>query len=197
MTEEFKQALKGTVNAKDCRAVIRAVEAVEDYLPKNASSPWPKELRLRHYRAWPTLVAWDGRIGATTTLGHQTQLLLTHFFRLTPNRWGTRERIYYAIGGGKLLKDPASFDVKHQREVIESNFKLYKTIFVGGEQIRLATQDILKMLGTARSLRSKYVTACKVAEYPETQESDLRVVTFYVGAGVYVHILGESLPENE
>lgn len=195
MTEEFKQALKGTVNAKDCRAVIRALEAVEDYLPKDASSPWSKE--LRRYRAWPTLIAWDGRVGATTTLGPKTQILLAHFFRHTPNRWGTRERIYYAIGGGKLLKDPASFDVKHQQEVIESNFKLYKTLLIGSEHIRVASQDILKMLGTARSLRSKYVTACKVAEYPETQESDLRVVTFHVGAGVYVHILGESLPENE
>lgn len=190
MYDEFKRTIAQKFSAKDYLKVNSAICALENYLPKDASSPWPQE--LRSYITKPTLVAWDGTIGATASFDYRLQNYVDRYFKRIPTRAHGKEKIYHAIGDGKILKNRVEFDVRHFRETIEKDFRFWRTYDIDGEDIILSSNDLLKMLGTASKFRTREVTVCKVAQYYDVLEDSLRIVSFEAAKGIYVHILGKT-----
>lgn len=190
MQKEFRKQVEQKLNRKDARTVLRAIEAVEDYLPKDVSSPWPKELRYYLPRTATTLVAWDGTVGASVRLGTKLELLVAKAFKRTPPGWATKQIIYSLCNYPKFFKEPEKFDTKNLQEKFMKGFMLRKCLRIGGEIIFFSGQDLIKMLHTASKLRSKEIRAVAMDQYP-VRESDFRIVAFEVSPGIYVHIVGK------
>lgn len=190
MQKEFRKQVEQKLNRKDARTVLRAIEAVEDYLPKDVSSPWPKELRYYLPRTATTLVAWDGTVGASVRLGTKLELLVAKAFKRTPPGWTTKQIIYSLMNTKNFFETPEKFDTKNLEERLKNAFTLRKCLRIGGETIFFSGQDLLKMLRTASNLRSKEISAVAMEQYP-VAESDFRIVTFTVTPAIYVHVVGE------
>lgn len=184
-------------NAKEKKEVTRALSIVEDFLPKDSSSPWPKEPRKMYSGRYDstTLLAFDGTMGVSASFGPRMKRFLTPFKKclggLLPSQQKVFERM--SVGSGNFLPEPVELDTEDLKELLfRYGYRIWYHIKFGDTFYNLSGQDILRLIATAKKCGYKTIRLFQVHDI-EDFSSSYQMLTFEVGKGICVHIL--STPE--
>ena len=184
-----------SLTKKNKKIFTRVFGILEDFLPKDASSPWPKNVRIRENSGYLSvmLVAFDGTIGVSTWHGMAYRLLLFSIFHgwyacMKPSQ----EAVYDAIANNNYLLETETRNVKELEEILyRYGYRIWVHIKLGNKFYDILSQDILKMLSLAKKLKSKEIELIKVDSINYLGGTHT-LLTFSVGIGIYVHILSNT-----
>lgn len=180
---------------KNKKIFTRVIGILEDFLPKDTSSPWPKNVRIRESSGYLSvmLVAFDGTIGVSTWHGLAYRLLLFSIFRgWYAGMKHSQVAVYDAIANNNYLLEAETRNVKELEETLyRYGYRIWVPIKLGNEFYDILSQDILKMLSLARKLRSKEIRLVKVDPI-NYRGGTHTLLTFSVSKGIYVHILSNT-----
>lgn len=170
---------------KDCE---KAIAAVEEYLPKEKYSPWPRELRRVESRFdFTRLIAWDGTCGASVSFGNPMKPFLGHYTKRFAGLSGSQKKLFEAVADPDWLADVKKMSCENlKNKVSRYGFQLQTALKVEDRNIVLPTQDLLKLLHTTQSLKINEIGLSAINDINE----DI-LVTFDVGT-LLVHIIAKE-----
>lgn len=180
-----------TFNFNARKIIKKAYDTVVSFLPKDASSPWPKEVRKCSI-GWcgtQTLVAFDGTMGASAAFGGVVEPFLKDHHKWLAGMSEAQRDVYTAITDKNWLKERINLSVKTIKNRLSSHaLSIYYRFTFNEETYIVLTQDILRMCRIASSFRNEEVILTKISEMQDIN-GWYNILTFSVGVGVYVHIL--------
>lgn len=180
---EFKKKFTADTRNK----VHKTIEAIEDYLPKDSHSPWPKRLRkVAGAFGFTQLIAWDGTRGASISVGYPMEPFLKNCERFA-GMSAEQKSIFDAVARLRSDRDPMDIDVKNlEKRIKRLGFQVLTTLRDDRTDITFLTQDLMALLRTAKSYKKDTVKLVSSIPF-----GDLNIVTFDVSL-VLVHIIAKE-----
>lgn len=169
------------------KEVNKAIEAVEDYLPKDSHSPWPKRLRkVAGAFGFTHLIAWDGTRGASISVGYPMEPFLKNYERFA-SMSAEQKSIFDAVARLRSDRDPMDINVRDLEERIKRRgFQVLTTLRDDRTDITFLTQDLMALLRTAKSYKKDTIKLVS-----SISSRDLTIVTFDVSP-VLVHVIARE-----
>lgn len=180
---EFKKKFTADTRKK----VQKAIEAVEDYLPKDSHSPWPKRLRkVAGAFGFTELIAWDGTRGASISVGYPMEPFLKNCERFAG--MSVRQKtLFDAVARLRSDRDPMDIDVRDlEKHIKRFGFQVLTILQDDRTDITFLTQDLMALLRTAKSYKKDTVKLISSIPF-----GDLTIVTFDVSP-ILVHIIARE-----
>lgn len=170
--------------------VTKVLTFVEGFLPKDASSPWPKELRrkntpfVRH-----SVMAFDGTIGASVHIGYILDKQLKAAVKQVATANSMQNILLFSLAEDGYIQDP-------EYRPLEDLFRHFEhQIFCrvsspGGDPYLVLAQDVYRIRDAAKRFRSGEAALAKFDDFFLSGIDPFAVFTYTLkDCPVYIHVL--------
>ena len=176
--------------------VTKVLTFVEGFLPKDASSPWPKELRRKNTPfASHSVMAFDGTIGASVNIGYILDKQLKAAVKQVATNTTLQNLVLDGIARGGYIQD-----TKYQP--LDKLFLRYdRHIFCrvttpDGDPYLILAQDVYRIRDAARRFRKSEAALVKFDDFSFSGMDPFAVFTYTLkDCPVYIHVL--AVPAQE
>lgn len=182
-------------NQKERNNITKVLRVIDDFLPKDSSSPWPKQARRMEGPYGIQILAFDGTAGAKCcTLNWKLGLYLEKDYKKATGLKGLQKTIFEMMGenrfkyGKPFIITPESL----KDQCYRTGFRLQKMLRLFDMDIFFQTQDLLKVADTAKKLGTKEIM---VESAPDITGTNLRLICFSLDMGVKVYLVGEDVTQ--
>lgn len=167
--------------------VTKALTFVEGFLPKEASSPWPKDLRRKETPFCSDCVmAIDGTIGASVHLGLVLRDAVKAAIKQVSSANTMQNMVLSGLAGGDYIQSPyRPLDFQHFENKI-----FCRVSSPGGEPYLVLAQDVRRIIDSARRFRKSEAALVKFEDFSFSGMNPFAVFTYaFKNTQVYIHVL--------
>ena len=177
--------------------VTKALTFVEGFLPKNASSPWPKDLRRKETPSKITrlaldALAFDGTIGASVHLGLVLRDAVKAAIKQVSSANTMQNRVLSGLASGGYFQSPyRPLDFHHCDNKI-----FCRVSSPDGDPYLVLAQDVRCILDSARRFRKSEAALVKFEDFSFSGMNPFAVFTYTLkDCPVYIHVLAVPVQE--
>lgn len=155
---------------EDKTKVNNALQILRRFLPHNCDTIWPADIKKLPSSYGTVMTAWNGTCGASLTLGWKAKEITELYKKPGNNIQGVRKWIYEAIARPTRNIRPENAEeymVCDLKEVVAVYPDVYRPFHLvnqdtGNQNLMLAADDLLKLVGVAESIKLKSVSLTNI-----------------------------------
>ena len=176
--------------------VTKVLSFIEGFLPKDASSPWPKDLRRKETPFCSDCVmAFDSTIGASVHLGLVLRDAVKAAIKQVSSANTMQNMVLSGLAGGSYFQSPAYRPLEDLFHHFESQIFCCVSS-PGGDPYLVLAQDVRRILDSARRFRKSEAALVKFEDFSLSGMNPFAVITYTLkDCPVYIHVL--AIPAQE
>lgn len=176
--------------------VTKVLTFVEGFLPKDASSPWPKELRRKNTPfASHCVMAFDGTIGASVHIGYILDKQLKAAVKQVATNTTLQNLVLDGIARGGYIQDAK--DQPLDKLFLHYDRHIFCRVTTpDGTPFLILAQDVYRIRDAAKRFRSGEAALVKFDDFSFSGMDPFAVLTYaFKDCPVYIHVL--AVPAQE
>lgn len=178
------------LNKKRQAEVTKALTFVEGFLPKDASSPWPKELRRKETPFCSDCVmAFDGTIGASVNIGYILDKQLKAAVKQVATNSTPQKLVLDGIARGGYIQD-AKYQPLDKLFLHYDRHIFCRVTSPDRDPYFILAQDVRRIQDAAKRFRKNEAALIKFEDFSYSGMDPFAVFTYTLkDCPVYIHVL--------